>query len=37
MGEASRILQAERTEQKEHGRGVVCGVDDYRPLNVAGL
>lgn len=33
--EASRILQAERIEQKGHGG--VCGVDDNRPLNVAGL
>lgn len=35
VGEASRILQAERTEPKGHGG--VCGVDDNRPLNVAGL
>lgn len=35
VGEASRILQAERIEQKGHWG--VCGVDDNRPLNVAGL
>lgn len=41
--EALGILQAERIEQKEHSVCVcarvhmrVCGMDDNRPLNVAG-